>query len=123
MKKTEKSKYSSYSKETQAFMKNVESHVKKTFGAIECQWEGLLQILASNYELFWHCEKTIAKEGLTYITDRGKIEKHPLLKVQTEAQIQLIKLVGEFGISPKSIKLVNVSGNEDEAEFLNNLVG
>lgn len=123
MKKVEKSKYSSYSKETQAFMKNVENHVKKTFGKIEGQWEGLLQVLATNYELFWRCEKTIAREGLTNITDRGKIEKHPLLKVQTDAQIQLIKLVGEFGISPKSIKFVNASGNEEEAKFLNNLLG
>ena len=52
----------------------------------------------------------------------GGFDKNPLLKVQTDAQIQIIKLVNEFGISPKSIKNLNVATN-DEDDFIQNLVG
>lgn len=121
MKKVEK--YSQYSKKTQDFMAAVERHLKKSFDKIEPQWVGLLDMLATNYELFFECKQTIQKEGLTYTTERGKYEKHPLLKVQTDAQIQIVKLVSEFGISPKGIKKLDVSNAEQEQEFLNNLIG
>ena len=123
MKKTKKtsSKYSDYSKNTQTFMSAVEAHLINKFGSIEAQWDGLLLMLATNYELFWECKIEIKEQGLTVSNRFGGVDKNPLLKVQTDAQIQIIKLVAEFGISPKSIKNLNVANN-DEAEFINSLL-
>ncbi|WP_455094398.1 P27 family phage terminase small subunit [Prevotella koreensis] len=123
MKRTKKtsSKYSDYSKATQTFMGAVETHLINKFGSIEAQWDGLLLMLATNYELFWQCKNNINEQGLTVSNRFGGIDKNPLLKVQIDAQIQIIKLVAEFGISPKSIKNLNV-GNNDESEFINSLM-
>lgn len=123
VKRTKKatSKYSGYTKNTQNFMGAVEAHLTSKFGSIEKQWDGLLMMLATNYELFWKCRDKIKEQGLTVTNRFGGVDKNPLLKVQTDAQIQIIKLVAEFGISPKSIKNLNV-GNNDEQEFIRALM-
>lgn len=114
-------KYSEYTEATQTFMKAVEGHLKAKFGDIEPQWEGLLGMLATNYELFWDCKQKIKEDGLMVRNRFGSWEKNPLLKVQTDAQIQLVKLVNEFGLSPRSIKSLNLQDNNED-EFLEELV-
>lgn len=107
-------KYTDYSERTQKFMKAVETHLINKFGTIETQWDGLLNMLATNYELFFKCKEQIQKDGLLVPNRFGGLDKNPLLKVQTDAQIQVVKLVAEFGITPKSIKnLVTVDNSED----------
>ena len=110
-----------YSLPTRAFMNYVEMHLVEKFGVIEGQWDGLLQMLATQYELFYQCKEHITKDGLMVQNRFGGLEKHPLLKVQTDAQIQVIKLVSEFGITPKAIKNLNV-GNNDDSEFIKDLM-
>lgn len=115
-------KYSDYGKETQAFLSAVEKHLTDKFGTIESQWDGLLQMLANTYDLYLNCKEQIKKDGLMITNRFGSLEKNPLLKVQVDAQIQCLKMVQEFGISPRSIKNLNVQDNNDE-EFLFNLTG
>lgn len=112
--KRKKNKYGEYSERTQTFMNAVEEHLSSKFGAIEDQWEGLLLMLATNYELFFNCKEIINKEGLMVQNRFGGFDKHPLIKVMTDAQIQVIKLVAEFGISPRSIKNLNVTDNNED---------
>lgn len=112
--KRKKNKYSEYTERTQTFMNAVEEHLSSKFGTIEAQWEGLLSMLATNYELFFNCKDIIKKEGLMVQNRFGSFEKNPLLKVMVDAQIQVIKLVAEFGISPRSIKNLNVTDNNED---------
>lgn len=120
-KKTQ-NRYTDYSKNTQTFMMAVETMLNDKFGAIESQWEGLLAMLATNYELFWECKDKIKEQGLTVTNRFGGVDKNPLLKVQTDAQIQIIKLVAEFGITPKAIKHLAVKNDDAENEFIDNLI-
>lgn len=115
-----KNKYSEYGKDTQQFMVAVEKHLMDKFNTIEMQWEGLLQMLATTYDLYMNCKEKIKEEGLLITNRFGGLEKNPLLKVQVDAQIQCLKMVQEFGISPKSIKNLSITNNDDE-EFLNAL--
>lgn len=112
--KRKKNKYGEYSERTQIFMNAVEQHLSSKFGSIEAQWDGLLSMLATNYELFFNCKEIVNKEGLMVQNRFGGFEKHPLIKVMTDAQIQVIKLVAEFGISPRSIKNLNVTDNNED---------
>jgi P27 family predicted phage terminase small subunit len=108
-------KYSEYSERTQKFMNAVEKHLQTKMGNVESQWDGVLAMLATNFELFWKCKETISEEGLMVKNRFGQWDKHPLLKSQMEAQIQVIKLVNEFGLSPKAVKNLTVIGdNEDD---------
>lgn len=115
-----KNKYQDYGKETQAFMNAVEKHLTAKFGEINNEWEGILTMLATQYQVFLDCKERIKKDGLM-ISDRfGALVKHPLLKVQTDSQIQIVKLVSEFGLSPKAMKGLNLNENNDE-EFIEDL--
>lgn len=120
-KHTTSKKYTEFSKNTQTFMNAVEKHLINKFGEIEPQWEGLLSMLATQYEIFFKCKNIIAKEGLMVENRFGAIDKHPLLKTLTDAQIQCIKLVAEFGISPKALRYMPQNEDNDD-EFLEELV-
>jgi len=121
MPKKKTNRYADFSPVTQTFMNAVEKHLTDKFSKIETQWDGLLMMLADNYELFFNCRQQIKKDGLMIQNRFGNYDKHPLIKVQNDAQIQIVKLVQEFGLSPRSIAKINVENN-DEDEFLKKLV-
>lgn len=112
-------KKSDYSAPTQNFIKSVQNYLKRKFSTINDEWMGTLAILADNYELYSNCKQQIKKDGLM-ISDRfGTLVKHPLLKVQNDAQIQIIKLLNEFGLTPKSASKLNIEEQEEETPLTN----
>ena len=115
MPKKKTNRYADFSPVTQTFMSAVEKHLTDKFSKIETQWDGLLMMLADNYELFFDCRAQIKKDGLMIQNRFGNWDKHPLIKVQNDAQIQIVKLVQEFGISPKAIsRLTNITENNED---------
>lgn len=116
-----RNKYADYGRETQQFMNAVEKHLIDKFGNINSEWEGVLSMLATQYQVFVDCKERIKQDGMM-ITDRfNSLIKHPLLKVETDAIIQCNKLVQEFGLSPKSLKGLSIQNNNED-EFLKELV-
>ena len=116
-----KSKYSEYTKETAQFMNAVEKHLMDKFNEITPHWEGLLQMLAVQVDLYNQCKEQIKIDGLM-ITDRfGSLTKHPLIKCQTDAIIQINKLSQDFGLSPKAMLNMKLQENNED-EFLEGLV-
>lgn len=104
-------------KETQDYLFSVNKFLRrKNGGAIPDEWLGALEMLTQNYDTFIKCRNTIKKEGLM-IDDRfGGVQKHPLIKVQQDAQIQCLKLISEFGLSLKSNLKLSVEDTEDKEE-------
>lgn len=102
-------------KETSDYMFAINKFLRhKNGGIIAEEWIGALKILEDNYDLFVKCSKQIEEEGLT-INDRfGNLQKHPLLKVKTDAQIQVIKLINEFGLSLKSNQKITTDVEEED---------
>lgn len=107
------SKYSDYSETTQQFMGSVEKFIKKKYGKIEQHWEGQLMLLATNYELFNQAKDEVKKEGMLITNRFGAMEKNPLLRVITDANIQCIKLISEFGLSPKAAGKIKETEADD----------
>lgn len=116
-----KNKYSEYTLPTQKFMLAVEKHLIDKFGEISAHWDGLLQMLAVQVDLYNQCKEQIKIDGLM-ITDRfGSLTKHPLIKCQTDAIIQINKLSQDFGLSPKAMLNMKLQENNED-EFLEGLV-
>jgi len=105
-------------KEVQSFMQNVLGKLKRDGNDIDDSWSAALTMIADNYHLYVKCRKTIAEDGLT-VTDRfGTLQKHPLLKVQTDSQIQLVKLLLEFGLTLKSGSKLNMEPIEEDSPLM-----
>lgn len=114
--------YKDYSDETQAFMFAIHKYLKSKFGTINDEWVGSLKMLAENYELFTKCSKIIKEQGIL-VTDRfGVLVKNPALKIQTDSQIQCVKLLNEFALTPKAAKLFKTDENEEADDYLNGLI-
>lgn len=115
-------KYGDYSTTTQQFMNSVEKFIKRKYGKIEAHWEGQLALLATNYELFNQAKEEVKKNGMLVKNRFGALEKNPLLRVITDSNIQCIKLIHEFGLSPSAsgkIKEIEVDDTDIIKGLLN----
>ena len=104
------------------------SHPDKDFNSIMVQlkpikphWEGQLDLLASNYELFIMAKNKVKEDGLMVVNRFGNLDKHPLLAQIKDSNIQCCKLINEFGLSPKADSKIKSESNDD-ADYLDTLM-
>ena len=68
----------------------------------------LLELAASMYHGYFISRDSVLTEGPTYkakgYTGDILMKANPSLKIMVDAQIQLMKIIGELGLSPKSRK-------------------
>ena len=122
-KKTVKdNRYSQYTQHTQTFMMAVENFIIEKYGKIENHWEGQLDLLASNYELFYLAKEKVNQDGMLIQNRFGGWDKHPLLRQITDSNIQIIKLIHEFGLSPSAMGKIKETASDD-SDILNELMG
>lgn len=103
-----------YTQTTVKYLTNVRKYLKEKYGKVSPEWEQPLDILADNLELYQQCKESIKKDGLMLVARNGAATKNPLIKVQLDAQIQITKLVNEFGLSPKSASKINLAEEDDD---------
>lgn len=116
-----KKKYSEYGDKTQAFMTAVEKFLKAQYGDIKAHWEGQLELLATNYELFQQAKEEVKKTGLMITNRFGAMDKNPLLRVIVDSNIQCIKLSQQFGLTPSALGKIKDIEPED-ADLIKNLL-
>lgn len=122
-KKTAKQLYTEFSEETQAYMQTVHKYLTAKFSTINAEWYGALYMLAQNYDMFIMCGRDIKEKGLMITNRFGTLDKNPLIKTQIDAQIQCVKLLQEFGLTPKAAaRMAQNDNNADMEEFVKDLV-
>lgn len=110
--------YKDYSTEVQNYMWAVHSYLQKKFGSINDEWVMSLMMLADNLEMFIQCRKQIKETGLLITNRFGVLEKNSLIKVQNDAQIQIVKLLNEFALTPKSSEKITKEVEEEDNSLL-----
>lgn len=115
-------KYKNYSEQTQKFMSEVEAFLKRKYNEIQPHWEGQLQLLATNYDLFIKAKEQVDIDGLLVQNRMGGWDKHPLLTTIKDANIQVIKLINEFGLSPSANGKIKEKSNDDDFEIISGLI-
>lgn len=107
--------YKEYSNEVQAAMWAVHSYLQKKFGNINDEWIMSLMMLADNLQMFLQCRQVIKEQGLLIANRFNVLEKNPLIKVQNDAQIQIVKLLNEFALTPKSAEKIKEVEDDDDS--------
>ena len=122
MKKNQiKKRYSTYSNKVQDYMVSIYQFLEDKFVEVGDEWLLSLDMLASNLDVFVQCEKQIAQDGIMLENRFGIMEKHPLLKVQNDSQIQIVKLLNEFGLTLKSLSKIKLDDDTDD-DYLEELM-
>lgn len=116
-----KKNYEMYGEEVIAHMWAVHRFLLNKFGYISEEWHLSLQMLADNLNMFFQCRDRIKQDGIFIENKFGNLDKHPLIKVQNDAQIQIVKLLAEFGLSPKAVSRLKIEENEED-DLLNSLL-
>ena len=82
-----------------------------------------MQLLATNYDIFIQSKQQVKKDGLMITNRFGGLEKHPLLKQITDSNIQCLKLIQEFGLSPKALgKIKDTDSDDEEKDVIRGLI-
>ena len=110
-----------YSVSTVKYLNAVRKYLKEKYGKVNAEWEQILEILADNLELYQMCKSSIKNDGLLLVAKNGAYTKNPLIKVQLDAQVQITKLLTEFGLTPKAASKINLL-NDDEDDELKELL-
>lgn len=116
-----KKMYERYGEEVVKYMWSVHKFLLNKFGYINDEWFLSLQMLADNLNMFFQCREQIATDGIFVENKFGNMDKHPLIKVQNDAQIQIVKLLQQYGLTPHAVgKLKNTE--DDDNDLLNELL-
>lgn len=108
--------------EVNDYMEIVIRYLKDRYGEVKREWYGALDMLSTQYLIYLKCREKVLTEGVTVVNPRGGFDKHPLLKQITDSQIQIVKLINEFGLSPKSEARIKVgTGQDNEADYIKSL--
>lgn len=113
--------YTEYSEEIQNYMWSIHKFLQQKYGNINEEWICSLKMLADNLNVYNMCKEQIRKDGLM-ITDRfGVMVKHPCLKIMNDIQIQIVKLLQQYGLTPYALSKLKIDDNEDDS-FLDDLI-
>ena len=115
-------KYNNYSAQTQKFMAEVEAFLRKKYNELQPHWEGQLQLLATNYDLFIKAKEQVNEDGLLVQNRMGGWDKHPLLTTIKDANIQVLKFISEFGLSPSANGKIKEKSDDNDFEIINGLL-
>lgn len=78
--------------------------------------QAALMMLESNIDLFVRCAEEIEQSGLLIMGAKG-LAKNPLIKVQTDAQIQAVKLLNDLELTPKMRNKKNVQNDQSGTDI------
>lgn len=112
-------RFTDYTKETQEYLKAIEETLLKKYGSVKDEWYTLLEMLGGQVDLYKTARMMIKENGLTTTSARGLIVPNPAIKIQNDALIQINKLVGEFGISPKASAKVKITSEDADEKYTN----
>lgn len=85
-----------------------------------------ISLIAHTYDNYIKATEILEHDGLTIYQYSGaskNIRAHPAVKIQLDAQIQLTKLLVEFGLTPKSRKDIDSQRSAPEASPLELFIG
>lgn len=104
---------------TKAYIENVKKYLLDTYGTIKPSWMGIVDQLATHYNVFQMAKIGIEEYGLLCINQKGVPTPNPSIKVMNDASIQCQKLIEQLGVSPKmEIKLKLDTKTDDTEDFL-----
>lgn len=106
-------KNNNYQPSTVKYLQTVRKYIKEKYGKFNAEWEQPLELLGDNYELYQQCRDSIQNDGLMLLARNGSYTRNPLLKVQLDAQIQISKLLTEFGLTPRAQSKINLLQDEE----------
>lgn len=103
-------------------MEETVAYITEKYGEVKPEWNGALDMLRTQYTILFECKDIVEKDGVM-VMKRDSIDKHPLLKQITDSQVQIVKLIQEFGLSPKSNARIKIGGGEDtDKEYIEALI-
>ena len=103
-------------------MEETVAYIVEKYGEVKPEWNGALDMLRTQYTILFECKDIVENDGVMVIK-RDSIDKHPLLKQITDSQVQIVKLIQEFGLSPKSNARIKIGTGEDtDKEYIEALI-
>ena len=92
--------------EAQSFLDNLTGLLKEQ-DILTSLDEDTLRLIGNAYHTYTIATQMLLKDGYLIKSPRGELKAHPCVKIQHDSQIQLNKMMFEFGLSPKARKEIS----------------
>jgi P27 family predicted phage terminase small subunit len=90
-----------YTYQTQQFLKKLLFNLRRD-PAVSKLDEEAFALLGNVHNRFVEADEIVTKEGLIILDKHGASVTHPAVKIRHDEQVKLLKLMLEFGLTPKS---------------------
>jgi P27 family predicted phage terminase small subunit len=90
-----------YSYPTQQFLKKLLANLKRD-PAVNRLDEEAFNLLGNIHNKFTEADEIVTREGIIILDKHSASVTHPAVKVRHDEQVKLLKLMLEFGLTPKS---------------------
>lgn len=110
-----------YSKATKAYLKSVVDYLDSE-NLIHDVDSCSLNLLCHYYEAFNSISNQIASDGYLIEKPNGEKEEHPLTKKLNDIEIQLFKILQEYGLTPLSRKRLKIERSDIDNSPLSNFI-
>lgn len=83
----------------------------------------LLERYCNAWQRWWEASQEVNEKGLTFGTDSGQTKQNPAVAIEKEMLALMLRILQDFGYTPRSAMSIKVPGGNDEkdplAELLN----
>lgn len=112
---------SNIQEETKYFINIIVSNLESQ-GRLDETYEGGLTMITKAYDTYIKCNKKLDEEGYIMVSDRGNQSISAYYLIAKDAHKQVLQLIQEFGLSPKSSGKLKFIENEVEETPLKTLM-
>jgi P27 family predicted phage terminase small subunit len=103
------------------YIENVKNYLTKQHQEIEGHISTLIDLLAENYTLLLEAKLEIKKYGILTKNNRGNMVKNEAIKVLTDSEIQMLKIINELGLSYKAEKHINTDAQDNAEDYIESI--
>lgn len=104
-------------------MKETIEGLKEKYGDVKDEWNGALDILQTQYLVYFQLKESLQQQGAVLTCDNGALKVNPIIRCLLEVEEKIFKLVREFGLSPSANAKIKANREENaEKEYIQALL-
>lgn len=105
-------------KEVKRYVNSIMQFLIEKHGEIRESWLPIIEMIGNEYEIYLQATEELKDSGLVIQTSKG-MTANPLVKIKTDALIQIAKLAGELHLTPRSEnKMLERDKTDEDAQNL-----
>lgn len=94
----------------------------KRDGMLSDTYLELLERYCNAWGTWWKARQEVDEKGITFETDSGQTKQNPAVAIEKEMLALMLRILQDFGYTPRAAMAIKVPGGKDESDPLAELL-